>query len=179
MGFCTGGGGAGVCGGESWVKMEDSLMGFGGGIFLGCLSEGGCGATNLGCSGIRSGGRLEADKVEAEPLEQLEGGLGGAICGGFKKEKSSSSIKGTAEGGFGAGMGGGRRFCRSGSSSSPMNSGGGGIKFTGGGGGATVGGGGTNMSSSRSNVDTTDPFSRLSAPTVENKEGNDLLGPEL
>lgn len=160
--------------------MEDSLMGFGGGIFLGCLSEGGCGATNLGCSGIRSGGRLEADKVEAEPLEQLEGGLGGAICGGFKKEKSSSSIKGIAEGGFGAGMGGGRRFCRSGSSRSHMNSGGGGIKLPGGGGGAMVGGGGgTNIFSSRSNADITDPFNRLSPPTVENKEGIDLLGPEL
>lgn len=64
--------------------MEDILIGFRGGIFiLACLSEGGCGAANLGCSGTSSGGRLDADKVE-EPLEQIEGGLGGAICGGFK-----------------------------------------------------------------------------------------------
>lgn len=90
------------------MGMEDSLMGFGGGIFIfGCLSEGGCGAAYLGGSGTRSEGRLEADKVEAELLEQIDGGLGGAICGGFKKEKSSSSIEGNAGGGFGAGMGGG------------------------------------------------------------------------
>lgn len=129
--------------------MEDILIGFGGGIFvLACLSEGGCGAANLGCSGTRSGGRLDADRVEAEPLEQIDGGLGGAICGGFKKEKSSSSIEDNAEGGLGAGMGGGRRCRRSGSSTPHMNSGGGGIKFPGGGGGAIVGGGGTNSSSS-------------------------------
>ena len=108
VGFCTGGGGAGVCGGESLVEMEDSLMGFKGGVFIfGCLSEGGCGAAYLGCSGTRSGGRLEADRVEAEPLEQIEGGLGGAICGSCKMEKSSPSAAGNAEGGFGAGMGGG------------------------------------------------------------------------
>lgn len=89
------------------MGMDDSLTGFGGGIFIfGCLSEGGCGAAYLGCSGTRSEGRLEADKVE-EPLEQIDGGLGGAICGGCKKEKSSSSIEGNARGAFGAGMGGG------------------------------------------------------------------------
>lgn len=32
MGVCTGGGGAGVCGGESMLGIEDSLMGFGGGV---------------------------------------------------------------------------------------------------------------------------------------------------
>lgn len=123
------------------MEMEDSLMGFGGGIFIfGCRSEGGCGAVYLGCSGMRSEGRLEADKVEAEPLEQTEGGLSGAICGGCKKEKSSSCTEGNALGGFGAGRGGGSRFCRSGSY---RNSGGGRIKVPGGGGGAIVGGGGT------------------------------------
>lgn len=44
VGVCTGGGGAGVCGGESMrLVIEDSLMGFGGGVLevLVCLSDGG------------------------------------------------------------------------------------------------------------------------------------------
>lgn len=32
VGVCTGGGGAGVCGGGSRVEIEDSLLGFGGGV---------------------------------------------------------------------------------------------------------------------------------------------------
>lgn len=33
VGVCTGGGGAGVCGGESELETEEILMGFGGGFF--------------------------------------------------------------------------------------------------------------------------------------------------
>ncbi len=104
-GVCTGGGGAGVCGGESRVEIDDSLMGFGGGVLgvLCCLSEGGCGGANFGCSGIFVGGVLAMDMEDAEPLEQVDGGFGGAIGGGFKEPKSSSP----SEGSFGAGMGGG------------------------------------------------------------------------
>lgn len=32
MGVCIGGGGAGLCGGESRAAIEDSLIGFGGGV---------------------------------------------------------------------------------------------------------------------------------------------------
>lgn len=41
--LCTGGGGAGLCGGESKLNIEDSLMGFSGGFLrdLSVLSEGG------------------------------------------------------------------------------------------------------------------------------------------
>lgn len=107
------------------MDMEDSLMGFGGGTFtFGALSEGGGGggAAYLGCSGTKSEGRLEADKVE-EPLEEIEGGLGGAMCGGCMKEKSSSSSMGwNADGRVGAGRGGGCRLRRSGSPRPYMNS---------------------------------------------------------
>lgn len=45
VGVFTGGGGAGVCGGESRLETEENLMGLGGGIFsvLICLSVGGNG----------------------------------------------------------------------------------------------------------------------------------------
>lgn len=107
VGVCTGGGGAGVCGGESRAEIEDSLMGFGGGVLkvFCCLSEGGCGAANFGCSGTSAGGVLAKD--DAEPLEQVDGGFGGAIGGGFKEDKSSCPMDGASEGSFGAGMDGG------------------------------------------------------------------------
>ena len=109
MGVCTGGGGAGLCGGESRLDIEDSLIGFGGGVLkvLCCLSEGGCGAANFGCSGIMAGGGLEMGTDDAEPLEHVDGGFGGAIGGGFKKVKSSSPLDGASEVGFGEGMEGG------------------------------------------------------------------------
>ena len=69
-----------------------------------CLSAGGCGGANLGCSGTLSGGGLKTGKDEVEPLEQVDGGFGGAIGGGFKKVKSSSSIDEESEGGFGVGV---------------------------------------------------------------------------
>lgn len=96
---------------------------------------------------------------DAEPLEQVDGGFGGAIGGGFKMVKSSSAIDGAS---FGAGMEGGWRFARSRLFRSPMKSGGG-IK-EGGGGGAVEGGGGTNISSSsstRPGIDITDPLDTL------------------
>lgn len=149
VGVCTGGGGAGVCGGESEMEMEDSLMGFGGGVFavLSCLSGGGCGGANLGWSGMWSGCALEIGIDDPEPLEQVEGGFGGAIAGGFKRAKSSSFD----------------RLFRS-----PMKSGGG-IKG-GGSGGAIEGGGGINISpSTRSGRDITDPVDKLS-PLTEGKK---------
>lgn len=109
VGVCTGGGGAGVSGGESKLDIEDSLMGFGGG-FLGvlcCLSEGGCGGAKVGRSGTLAGDGLEMGTDDRELLEQVDGGFGGAIGGGFMKVKSSPSVKGASEGGFGAGMEGG------------------------------------------------------------------------
>lgn len=109
MGVCTGGGGAGVCGGESQLEIEDSLMGFGGGALrvLCCLSAGGCGGANFGRSGTLAGGGLEMGKDDALLLELVDGGFGGAIGGGFKKIKSSCSMGGANEGHFGAGIEGG------------------------------------------------------------------------
>lgn len=82
-------------------------MGLGGGVLcvLCCFSVGGCGGANLGCSGTLSSGGLHMD--DAEPEEQLDGGLGGAIGGGFNMDKSSSSIDAVAEVSLGAGMEGG------------------------------------------------------------------------
>lgn len=54
----------------------------------------------MGCSGT---GGLEIGKDDVEPLEQVDGGFGGAIGGGFKKVKSSSPID-DSEVGFGVGM---------------------------------------------------------------------------
>lgn len=45
-------------------------------------------------------------KEEVEALEEVEGGFGGAIGGGLRKVRSSSS-EGADEGGFGGGMEGG------------------------------------------------------------------------
>lgn len=94
----------------------------------------------------------ERVKDDAEPLEQTDGGFGGTIDGGFKLEKSSSTMGG--------------ENCGTGPLSSPMKSGGGRTNAPGGGGGALVGGGGTNISpSSRSWTDMTDPLEKLSPPT--------------
>lgn len=41
---------------------------------------------------------------DPELLEQVDGGFGGAIGGGFKEDKSSWSMYGAIEGGLGAGM---------------------------------------------------------------------------
>lgn len=109
MGVCTGGGGAGVSGGESKLEIEDSLIGFGGGALwaLCCLSAGGCGGENFGRSGTLAGGGLEMGTDDAEPVELVDGGFGGAIGGGFKKVKSTSSVEGASEVSVGAGMDGG------------------------------------------------------------------------
>lgn len=99
----------------------------------------------------------ERVKDDAEPLEQTDGGFGGTIDGGFKLEKSSSTMGG--------------ENCGTGPLSSPMKSGGGRTNAPGGGGGALVGGGGTNISpSSRSWTDMTDPLEKLSPPTRKKKE---------
>lgn len=153
MGVCAGGGGAGVCGGESMLGIEDSLMGFGGGVLdLCCFSEGSSGGANFGGSGIGSDGGVEMGKDDVEPLEQIDGGFGGAIGGGFKKEKSSSIMGWT------------------GLLRPSMKSGGGRIKVPGGGGGAIEGGGGTIISpSTRSGTDITDPLDQLPPLTREEK----------
>lgn len=118
-----------------------------------------------------SGGGLEIGKDDVEPLEQIDGGFGGAIGGGFKKVKSSSPMDGDIEMGFGAGMEGGLRFSRSGLFRSLMKSDGVGIQVPGGGGGAIEGGGGTNISpSTRSGTDIIDPLDKLSPPAMEKKE---------
>lgn len=99
MDVCTGGLGTGVSGGESRLGIEDSLMGFAGGVFiLFCFSGGGGGGANLGCSGTLRGGGLEIGNGDVEPLKKIEGGFGGATGGGFKKERSSSSIDGNGKG---------------------------------------------------------------------------------
>lgn len=93
MGVCTGGGGAGVCGGKSRLDIEDSLMGFTGGalLVLCCFSLGGGGGANFGCCGTLARGGLGTGTDEPEPEEQVDGGFGGAIGGGFRKARSSSS----------------------------------------------------------------------------------------
>lgn len=97
-------------------------------------------------------GGPEMFKDDDEPLEQTEGGFGGAIDGGFRLEKSSS----TAEGGN----------SWTGPFKTPMKSGGGRTKASGGGGGALEGGGGTSISpSSRSGREMTDSLDKLSPPT--------------
>lgn len=98
-----------------------------------------------------SDGGVEMGKDDAEPLEQIDGGFGGAIGGGFKKEKSSSIMGWTG------------LFRPS------VKSGGGRMKVPGGGGGAIEGGGGTIISpSTRSGTDITDPLDQL--PPLTGKE---------
>lgn len=82
-------------------------MGFGGGVLkvLCCFSEGGCGGANLGCSGTMACGGVEIGMDDEEPLEQVDGGFGGAIGGGFKEVKSPMDT--ASEGGFGACIEGG------------------------------------------------------------------------
>lgn len=95
---------------------------------------------------------VEMVKDDVEPLEQTDGGFGGAIDGGFKAEKSSSVTVG------GIGWNGTFR--------SPRKSGGGRTNVPGGGGGAAKGGGGTSISPwSRSGTEMTDPLDKLSSPT--------------
>ena len=99
VGVCSGGGGAGVCGGRSRLDMEDSLMGFWGGALLVvcCFSVGGCAGAKFGISGILAGDELRMDEAEQE--EPVDGGFGGAIGGGFKRTRSSS-IEGAIGMGF-------------------------------------------------------------------------------
>lgn len=173
MAVCTGGGGAGVAGGESKLEIEDSLMGFGGGFFC-CLSDGGKGGENVGRSGTLAGDGVEMGTDDKEPLELVDGGFdggfgggfGGAIGGGFMKVKSSPSMKGPREIGFGLGMDREGRVATFRLFMSPMKSGGG-IKVPGGGGGAIAGGGGANMPSSpRSGRDITDRSSHHLCPQL-------------
>lgn len=100
-----GGVGAGVCGGESKLKADDVLKGFGGGVLndLCCLSAGGCGETSGGSFEMGTEGGLE----DEEPVELVDGGFGGAMGGGFRRDKSSSFVAGGVKGGFGAGIDGG------------------------------------------------------------------------
>lgn len=102
-----------------------------------------------------SDGGVEMGKDDAEPLEQIDGGFGGAIGGGFKEEKSSSIMGWTG------------LFRPS------MKSGGGRMKVPGGGGGAIEGGGGTIISpSTRSGTDITDPLDQLPPLTGKTKESD-------
>lgn len=89
---------------------------------------------NLGHSGV--------SWTEAFGVVALLGGFGGAIGGGLRDVRSSSSdtVEPVSDGGLGGGMEGG--------SKSPKNSGGGGMNWGGGGGGATEGGGGIRISPS-------------------------------
>lgn len=97
LGFCTGRAGAGTWGSSYIIGMEDSLIGFVGGVFrafrAACLmSVGGCGGANFGgsvISGTVVGGGVEPDKEELEALEEVDGGFGGGISGGFREVKSS------------------------------------------------------------------------------------------
>lgn len=99
---------------------------------------------------------------DGEPVEVVAGGFGGAIGGGFRKDKSF----GSTEGGFGAGIEGGCMVARSRVFKSPRKSGGGGIHSLGGGGGATEGGGGTNISPlSRLGTEVMEPLDNGSQPT--------------
>lgn len=105
---------------------------------------------------------------DGEPVEVVAGGFGGAIGGGFRKDKSF----GSTEGGFGAGIEGGCMVARSRVFKSPRKSGGGGIHSLGGGGGATEGGGGTNISPlSRLGTEVMEPLDNGSQPTVDEKTG--------
>lgn len=105
---------------------------------------------------------------DGEPVEVVDGGFGGAIGAGFRKDKSF----GSTEGGFGAGMEGGCMVARSRVFKSPRKSGGGGIHSLGGGGGATEGGGGTNISPlSRLGTEVMEPLDNGSQPTVDEKTG--------
>lgn len=96
--------------------MEDSLVGFRGGVFrafrAACLmSVGGCGGANFGgsvISGTVVGGGVEPDKEELEALEEVDGGFGGAIGGSFMEVKTFlSPSEGATDGGFDGGFGGG------------------------------------------------------------------------
>lgn len=156
-----------VCGIK--LSIEDSRVGFGGGTFpdFCCFSEGGLGGANLGqsgSSGIMLGGGVE---IGGKALEEVDGGFGGVIGGGFSKVKSSSNAGG-CEGGFGGGIEGRLNIAKVGLSRSPMKSGGGRTNCVGGGGGATEGGGGTKMSPSIcSDMDITDPLDSRSPPAKQ------------
>lgn len=107
---------------------------------------------------------------DTKPLERVGGGSGGAIGGGFMKVKSSASMNGGSEAGFGSGMEREGRVAAFRLFRSPMKSNGGGIKAPGGGGGAIAGGGGTNNPPSlRTGTDITDPLDKLS-PTKGRKK---------
>lgn len=164
MGVCTGGGGAGICGGGSKLEMEDILIGFGGGDLtdLCSFSAGGCGGANLGWSGTTFKGGLHLGMEDDEPVEQMDGGLGGDMGGGLRRVKSSSSPVDASRG---------VRLARAGPFISPRKSGGGRIKVPGGGGAAMAGGGGINMSpTTGSGTDIRDPLDKLSPLTVKRKK---------
>lgn len=162
--------------GNSKLDIDENLMGLGGGIFwtllmgIWAVSAGGCGGVNLGHSGMSSG-----------ELEEIWGGFGGAIDGGFNIDRSTSSDI-PCEGGLGGGIGGGSRVDRStGEYGSSKNAdggvtcpGGGGINWGGGGGGAIDGGGGIRIcSSSVSSTEMALPFDRLTVlPVHEGKYWN-------
>lgn len=81
-----------MSGGKSMLWTEDIRIGFGGGLLKAfCFSVGGCGAAYLGCSGISVANGLEIG-TDDEPLDPVDGGLGGDIGGGVKKVKSSSCM---------------------------------------------------------------------------------------
>lgn len=88
VGVCSGGGGAGQSGGKSKLWTEDILIGFGGGLLkVFCFSVGGFGGAYFGRSGT-----VGLEIGTGEPLDPVDGGLGGDIGGGVIKVKSSSCM---------------------------------------------------------------------------------------
>lgn len=131
--------------------MEESLTGFGGGVFWAFLRSGDSGFCNGGSGGVKVGHSgmswaefkgLEIGREDLRLVVSL-GGFGGAIGGGLTKTGSSSSdvVEPVSDGGLGGGMEGGCSAARSiGGSMFPKNSCGGGIYW--GDGGMNCGGGG-------------------------------------
>lgn len=91
------------------MNADDVLTGFGGGALkvLCCLSAGGCAETGGAALETGASGGPETAAEDEEPVELVDGGLGGAIGGGFRRDKSSSFVGGGVKGGFGAGIDGG------------------------------------------------------------------------
>lgn len=106
VGVCTGGAGAGICGGESRLAIDESRIGFGGGfLWVFCCSlPGGGGGAKFGCLGTLAGDGFEIGVEDAELLEPVDGGFGGVVGWDFVIRRFFSSLRG---GGFGATVGGG------------------------------------------------------------------------
>uniref|UniRef100_H2L4G1 Methylosome protein WDR77 n=1 Tax=Oryzias latipes TaxID=8090 RepID=H2L4G1_ORYLA len=69
--------------------------------------KGGCAETGGAALETGASGGPETAAEDEEPVELVDGGLGGAIGGGFSRDKSSCFVGGGVKGGFGAGIDGG------------------------------------------------------------------------